>query len=265
MIRFWLLFLGAIVLLSSCVSNRKYLYLQKDDVNRQNVPKDSVVRTYAVDSFKYKIQSNDIISVRIKSLTEKEFDFFSEYAGNNQMNNLGVGSGVNALLIGELVDEQGCIPFPVIGKVKVAQLTVFQVQDTLQKLANKYFESPIVKVRLLNYRITILGEVAKEGSIILGNNRVSMLEAIGLAGGLGELADRTHIKLVRQHDNTAEIVYLNILDEKFVQSPYYYVNQNDVLIIPPLKQRPFRKYFAPNIGLAVSTISIILLALNLLK
>jgi len=264
MIRFWLFFLGAVVLLSSCVSNRKYVYMQNHDVNKQHVPKDSVVRTYAVDSFKYKIQPNDIISVRIKSLTDKEFDFFSEYAGSNQVNNLG-GNGANALLIGELVDEQGSIPFPVIGKVKVAELTVFQVQDTLQKLANKYFESPIVKVRLLNYRITILGEVAKEGSITLGNNRVSMLEAIGLAGGLGELADRTHLKLIRQHDNMAEIVYLNILDENFVKSPYYYVNQNDVLIIPPLKQRPFRKYFAPNIGLAVSTISIILLALNLLK
>jgi len=265
MIRFWLLFLVAIVLLSSCVSNRKYVYLQKHDVNKRSVPKDSVVRTYAVDSFKYKIQPNDIISVRVKSLTDKEFDFFSEYAGNNQVNNLGGGANINALLIGELVDEEGNIPFPVIGKVKVTELTVFQVQDTLQKIANKYFESPIVKVRLLNYRVTILGEVVKEGSIALGNNRVSMLEAIGLAGGIGELADRTHIKLIRQHDNAAEIVYLNILDENFVQSPYYYVNQNDVLIVPPLKQRPFRKYFAPNIGLAVSTISIILLALNLLK
>jgi len=262
--RFSLLLFGALVLLSSCVSNRKVVFLQKDDLHKKNLPKDSIVREYDIERFDYKIQPNDIISVRFNSLARKEFDFFSIY--NNQqgggVTNLGVSG---AQLIGELVDEKGEIPIPVIGNVKVAGLTVFQVQDTLQKLALHYFESPIVKVRLINYRITVLGEVGKESAITLGNNRVSVLEAIGLAGGLTDMADRKNIKLIRQRGNVTEVQYLNLLDENFFNSPYYYVYQNDVLIVPPLKQRPFRLYAGQNLALFVSTVSVILLTLNLLK
>jgi polysaccharide biosynthesis/export protein len=254
-----LFFLLAILLFSACVSNRKVTLLQKGDVFSKNFPKDTVMRSYAIDTFVYLIQSNDILSVRFESLTPKEFDFFS---ANAQQQNVGAG---NALLIGELVDEKGEIPFPVVGKVKVSDLTIFQIQEKLQQIASKYIESPLVKVRLLNYRITILGEVSREGTITLSNNRVSMIEAIGMAGGLGELADRSNIKLIRQKGSRSEVIYINPLDENFIHSPYYYVYQNDVLIVRPLRQRPFRHYFATNLALFVSTISLLLLAINLSK
>jgi polysaccharide export outer membrane protein len=258
--RVCLLFAG-LIFLASCVSNKKITMLQKNDINEKGLPKDSIVRTYALDSFQYKIQTNDILSVRFQSLTPEEYDFL--ISKNQNMNvNLTQGSG---LIIGELVDERGEIPFPVIGKVKVSGLTVFQAEDKLQALANQYVEKPIVKVRLLNYRITVLGEVAREGTVTLTNNRVSMLEALGLAGGLGELADRANIKLIRQKGGQTEVVYLNLLEESFMNSPYYYVYQNDVLIVPPLKQRPFRRYFGQNLALFISSLSLIILTINLTK
>ena len=235
--------------------------LQKDDVNKSNLKTDSVMRNYQVAKFDYKIQTNDIISVRFESLTPKEYDFLA----TQPTQNLGGGFVGGALLIGDLVDEDGQIPFPVVGKVKVAGLTIFEAQHQLQALANQYLESPIVKVRLLNYRITFLGEVNKEGTVTLNNNRVTMLEAIGQIGGLSDLADKTNVKLIRQRGADTDVVYLNLQDENFINSPYYYVNQNDVVIVPALKQRPYRKYFGQNLALVVSTLSLLVIVLNYTK
>lgn len=232
--------------------------LQKKDVNQSFLTPDSVVRAYRIDDFEYRIQPNDIISVRFESLTSKEYDFLTRNIDPAAANAFVGGP----LLLGDLVDENGEVPYPVVGKVKVAGLTIFQVQEKLQELANQYLESAVVKVRLLNYRITLLGEFNREGSITLNNNRVTLLEAIGLGGGLKDLADKSNVKLIRQDGSDLHVVYLNLLDEDFIQSPYYYVHQNDIVIAPPLRQRPYRTYFGQNLSLIISSLSLLLLVLN---
>lgn len=257
-----LFFLLGVVILgtSACVSNKQVTLLQHD--GERNSVKDSVVRSYPQHEFNYKIQPQDILSVRFESLTPDEYNFFSNDASKQNNANLAVGS---ALLIGELVDEQGEIMFPVVGKVKVQGLTIFEIQQKLQQLADQYLESPVVKVRLLNFRITVLGEVNREGTVTFSNNRVSILEALGQAGGLGELADRTNIKVIRQLGQETQIFYVNLLEEDFLKSPHYYIYQNDILIVPPLKQRPFRRYFGPNLALIISSLSLLVLTLNLTR
>jgi polysaccharide export outer membrane protein len=245
---------------TSCVTNKKFQLLQKDDVNKQHMPSDTVVRQYNIDRFDYRVQTNDVLSVRFESITPKEYDFLARAADPMLGNAAFIGG---AQLLGDLVDEKGEIPFPVVGKVKVAGMTVFEIQEHLQDIAKQYLDSPVVKVRLLNYRLTLLGEVNREGVVILNNNRVTMLEAIGLGGGITDLADKTSVKLIRQIGNQTKVIYLDLLDENFINSPYYYVYQNDVLIVPALKQRPFRKYFGPNISLVISSISLLLLVVNL--
>jgi len=262
MVKFFKGYLYTVVVLaalSSCVSNKKFLYLQKGDVNKTDLPKDTIIRKYTVKLPDYKVQPEDIVSVRFESLTPKDFDFLNQ---NHTNQNIGA-QVVGALLLGELVDQNGEIPFPFIGKVKVSGLSVFEIQDQLQKIAVKYLESPVVKVRLLNFRFTILGEVAKEGTIVLNNNRVNMLEAIGWAGGLGELADRANLKLIRQVNGETSVQYIDLLKEEFINSPYYYIHQNDVIIVPALKQRSYRKYFGQNFALVLSSLTLLVLTLTL--
>lgn len=258
----WLAFF-VLLTLASCVPNKRFVYLQKDDLSKDDFPRDSIVRHYAIDTFQYKIQPNDILSIRFESLTPKDFDFLN--SGQGAQNLQMVGVQVNPLLIGELVDEKGFIFYPVVGKVKVAGLTIFKLQEKLQSIASLYLESPVVKVRLINYRITILGEVNREGSITLNNNRVTLLEAIGLMGGFTDLANKEKVKLIRQKATGTEVIYLNLLDERFLSSPYFYVYQNDVLIVPSLPVRPYLRYSTLNLTLLVSALTLLVLTVNLTK
>jgi polysaccharide export outer membrane protein len=259
-------FLALIVfVLSACVPNRKVQMLQKNDVNTENTPKDSVMRMYALDTFEYRLQPNDVLYVQVKAVTDKEgdtFNFFNSSVGQGNIGNINAGG---AQLGGDLINESGEIILPVIGKVKVAGLTVFEAQEKLQGIIEGYIEFPMVKVRLVNFRFTMLGEVVREGTIVLTNNRVTMLEAIAQGGGFGDLADRANVKLIRQRNGNTEVAYVDLLKEDFFYSPYYYVYQNDVLVVPPLKQRPFRKYFGQNLALIISSISLILLTVNIIQ
>lgn len=264
MIRFFLLVVGFLVFFSSCVPNRKYVFLQKNDVNAKDLPKDTLMRTYELHKYEYQIQPEDNISVKFESLTSKDYDIFNRSITAQQNQNLNLNQG-NAILIGELVDPNGEITYPVIGKVKVAGLTVYEVQTKLQQIADEYLESPVVKVRLINFRFTVLGEAKNEGTIILSNHRVNYMEAIGLAGGLTDLADKKNLKLIRQVNGKAEIRYLNLLDENFINSPEYFVHQNDVLIVPALRQRPYQTYFGKNLSLILSSLSLLLITITLIN
>ncbi len=252
------LLLGAVLLLTtSCVPNRKYVYFQMDDVKTQPEEVDTVTRLYNIDKNEYRIQPNDALYVSFESLTAEKFDFLKRQGG--------IQAGSTIIFNSELVDPAGEISLPVINNVKVSGMTVFEVQDTLQHLANLYLESPTAKVRIANFRFTVLGEVKVEGTVSTFNSRVTVPEALGLAGGLDELADKAKIKLIRQTNDSVKVVYLNLLEEEFINSPYYYVHQHDVLIVPPLRQRSYRKYFGQNLSLVLSSVSIVLLVLNLTR
>lgn len=259
--RYFLLLAATVLLLGSCVPNRKVMYLQKGDVNKKELPRDTVVRTYTVNIEEYKIQPLDILSIRVESLTEGEFDFFQKLYPNQ---NTG-GSMQNQQNNGFLVDEEGKIEFPVVGKINFKGLTVFQAQDTLKKKFSPFLKNPVARVQLLNFRFTVLGEVNKENQIISYNTRVTIMEAIGLAGGLTDLADRNNVKIIRQKGNESQVFYVDLLHEELLSANHFYMQQNDVVIVPPLRQRPFRKYWGQNIALFVSTVSVVLLTIELIN
>ena len=248
-------------LITSCVQNRKVVYIQKDDLHSKELPLDSVVRIHAKGPWEYKVQPGDVLSIKLESLTKQDYNFFSQDISKSAQQNI---QSANAALFGELVDEGGEIEFPVLGKVKVGGMSSAEIEKTIGRLMDDYIENPIVKVKILNFRFTMLGEVNEEKTVSTFNTKVSLLEAIGLAGGLGDLADRSKIKIIRSDGNELKTVYVNLLDEDLLESPYYYVSQNDVIVVPALKQRPYRKYFRDNTALILSTLTTTLLILNII-
>lgn len=258
--RYFLLLTATVLLLGSCVPNRKVMYLQKGDVNKKELPNDTVVRKYNVKIDDYRIQPLDILSIRIESLSGEDFDFFSKlYPFQNNPN------GQVQPSTGFLVDGTGNIEFPVVGKVNFGGLTVFQAQDTLKKVFTPYLKDPVARVQLMNFRFTILGEVIDEQQVVSTNTRVTVMEAIGMAGGLTDLADRRNVKIIRQKGSETEVFYVDLLSENLLNADHYYMQQNDVVIVPPLRQRPFRKYWGENLALFVSTVSLVLLTIELIN
>lgn len=253
-----------LLLFSACVPNRKFVYLQKDDLHKKGLVTDSVVRRYDMQIKEYKIQPLDLLSIRIESLTEEEFDFIQKLYPNTQSGGA-VGNINGQLISGFLVDNEGNIEFPVVGKINFEGLSIFQAQEKLQDAFRKFLKDPVARVRLLNFRFTVLGEVNVESQVVSINPRVTVMEAVGMSGGLTDLADRSKIKIIRQRGDKSEVFYLNLLDENLVSNENYYVQQNDVIIVPALRQRPFRRYWGQNIALLVSSVSVILLTINLLK
>ncbi|MEQ8243660.1 polysaccharide biosynthesis/export family protein [Fulvivirga sp.] len=248
------------LLFASCVPNKKILYMQTKDELAEGFRKDSVLREYNLANHEYKIQPEDILSVKVISLTDEEYSIFKESQNQNLQGNIAA-----AALSGYLVDVDGYLEFPVVGKIKVSGLSIVQIEQRIQESIKSYLVNPVVRVRLLNFRVTILGEVNQEGVIEVVNNQVSILEVIGRAGGMTDLAKRDEVKLIRKNGSQMSVSYLNLLDEELLNSPSFYLQNNDVLIIEPLKQRPFRKYFGPNLALIISSVSVLLLTFNLVK
>lgn len=261
MIRIWLFF-GALLLFSACVPSKKLVYFKKGDElkNRKKVPKDTVLRTHPLSIQEYHIQPLDLLSVNFETLSDESdpFNFLSKISPQSRTT-----SANQASVSGIMVDTDGVIEYPVLGRIAVSGLTLFEAQDTIQAIASKFFPDVIVRVRMLNFRYTVLGEVNGEKVVTSSNTRLTLSEAVGLAGGFGELADRSHVKIIRQRGTDTEIFYLDFLKEDLLESPNYFVQQNDVIIVPPLKQRAFRRYFTTNLAVITSTLAFALFIIDI--
>jgi polysaccharide biosynthesis/export protein len=263
MIRIWLIFGVALITFNACVPAKKLVYLQKEDElkRKKEIVTDSILRVHTLSIREYRIQPLDVLNVSFETLSDEndDFDFLSKLAVQQGRISGPGGAGSNGIV----VNTQGEIEFAVLGNIKISGLTVFEAQDSIKAVASKFIPDVIVRVRMLNFRFTVLGQVNGEQTVVSPTTRLTMMEAIGQAGGLAEMADRSRVKVIRQNGNKAEIFYVNLLEEKYLDSPYYYVQQNDVIIIPPLKQRTFRTYFTSNLGIVATTISFVLLIYTL--
>lgn len=178
----------------------------------------------------YKLQINDVLSVKVLSAERELSEIYNIISPTN---GFGVAEPGSLYLSGYSVDADGNINLPNVGKLKVAGLTTTQAQQLIQRSLNEYLTGATVVVKLISFKISVLGDVQKPGYYYVYNEQASLLEGLALAGDLNYTASRQNVKLIRQTPNGSEVILLDLRDPGLVQSPYYYLLPNDVLYVEP--------------------------------
>lgn len=246
--------------LTSCLSSKK---LTEEAVYFRNIS-DSMLQKTAIE-YAPVLQKGDIISIIVVTPNENSSKLFNRP-------NSGASSGGSESVsgVGYLVDENGNITLPYLGYIQAAGLSRMEMTDTLTRRLRQYIDSAIVTVRLLNYRITILGEVAKPGTFNIPSERVSVLDAIGLAGDLTVYGKRNNIRIIRHTDGVRQTATLDINKGDIFGSPFFYLRQNDIVYvemntrkIPSTDQATLR---ALSFGLGIiSAVGVIISTINVLR
>ncbi|OHX64954.1 hypothetical protein NH26_00625 [Flammeovirga pacifica] len=234
-------------------------YLKEgDDYKEIELDYDSVMRSEKVIPLQLlTLRPFDQIKIEVKTATPDEYNpyLLIDRSNANNLQNIG---GPLGTIVGFNIDENGNIELPLIGDVKLSELTINEAERLLQGKLKDLMDEPTVYIKLLNFRFTVLGEVKSPAIYGTLNREISILEGIAQAGGVDELGDRSRIKLIRKNNDIAEVVYIDLNSESFIASPYYYLQQEDVIIVMPLRQRPFLKYFSQNLALVTSITGLVI-------
>jgi polysaccharide export outer membrane protein len=220
---FFMLFAG---LFSSCVPQKKIKYLQQAQV------KDTASFNASKRDANYRVQVKDNLYVRVFALDEKAFLFFNKQTGTSSYNDY--ANDASIYLNSYSVNSEGEIDFPIVGKVFVKDLTVEQIKSLLQQLIGEYLKETTVVVKLVNFRVTLVGEVMRPGEFTIYKDDLNVFEAISLAGDMTEFANRNRVAIIRQVHGGSEVHYLDLTSDQILSSPYYYLQPNDIIYISPL-------------------------------
>ncbi len=222
--------LGILLFLSSCVGRKEIAYFQPP------VKTADLEKMDAGPGFIPLLQSGDIIGIMVSSLSPEASALFNPFptvinTGNNQTNQ----TNAPVAATGYMIDSDGQITIPLIGKMKVLGLSTTQLTDTLSKQLNKYLKEPTVNVRILNFRVSIMGEVNRPSVYTIPNEKITLPEALSLAGDLTIFGNRKNILVIREVNGKREFANIDLTKRDFFNSPYYYLHSNDIIYVEPGK------------------------------
>lgn len=209
----------------------------------------------------------DILSITVNTTdpaAAAPFNLTMQTAYNVSLGNSSVSS--QPTLQQYLVNNQGEIDFPVLGRLKIEGLTKNQAEDLIREKLIPYLkETPVVTVRMVNYKISVLGEVNKPGTFTVTNEKVNVLEALAMAGDMTVYGVRENVKLVREDANGKRLIQtLNLNDADLVLSPYFYLQQNDILYVTPNKTKARNSDIGNSTTIWISATSILVSIASLL-
>lgn len=216
---------------TSCITTKQLTYLQE---TTNGIDTTAIIRKMPEP---YRIQINDLLSIRVKTLDQETFNFFNTVGDANPN-----ATGEERLYYdGFVVDSHGSIRIPIIGDMQVLGFTVDEIRLKLEKVLNEdYFKETanvFVTVKLAGIRYTINGEISAPGSNIIYRDQISIMEAIANSGDITITGDRTNVVVIRQYPLGQKVHHIDLTDIKAMNSPYYNVKPNDLILINPLPQK----------------------------
>ena len=233
----------------SCTSYKKSLYLQNDEI-LENAGNSTL--------YEYRIMPKDELTITVSTTDPaSSVPFFRKIGlAEGQTQSQGME---NAKLLNYLVDNDGYIDYPVLGKLEVEGLSTRECEALIRnKLADYLNEVPTVTVRTFNFRISIIGEVKNPGTYTVSDERINIFQALALAGDMTFYSDRDDVQLLREDaDGRREVVHLDLTQTDIALSPYYYLQQNDILYVKPLKSRVSSSTFSGNGSIWISLVSLL--------
>lgn len=241
-----------ILLVSSCASNKSLTYFQ--DVNRNIVTVENSEPYTPIT-----IQPLDILSINISSANADASAVYNRgVVSNNPVLTLSGTTDQTGAAGGYLVDKNGHIQLPNLGNVTAAGLTVPEFKQALTSMLSKYLKEPYVIVNIINFKITVLGDVGRPGILKIQNERISFTDAISLAGDLTNTAIRNNILLIREQNGKRQFIPIDLTKKEIFNSPYYYLKSNDIIYVTPGKYKSTLELdnFTRSFGIAASLISI---------
>lgn len=241
------------LILSSCVLTKKSVYFT-------DIPDTARLRELVPAEFKDPIiQSDDILNITIQTIDPQSTSVVNQLSSLPAVG-ISSASPIGAQTIsGFLVDKTGNVTIPMLGTMKLIGLTTTQAKELIQQKASLYFKEPTVQVRFANYKVTVIGEVNRPATYTVPNEKVTILDALGLAGDLTIYGRRDNVLLIRDASGEKQLVRLNLNSTDIFKSPYFYLRQNDVIYVEPGKGK-----IAATNAARTQTIAIISSALSVL-
>lgn len=220
-------FLGILVL-ASCSPTRNLAYFS--DLQGQEVYKENIENTSAP-----KIQVDDLLSITVSSLNPEANSLFNRgvVPQTGSVTDFSISRPTDIHQEGYLVDKDGYIEYPVLGKVKLAGLSKECANDKLASELKEYLKDPIINIRYLNYRISVIGEVNRPSTFTLPSERINILEALGMAGDMTSFGKRENVLIIREEEGVRTMTRVNLNSKDLLNSAYFYLQQNDVVYVEP--------------------------------
>ncbi len=232
----------------SCASKQNVVYYQNIDTlkNSQNT-----------NSYEVKIQPDDLLMIIVSAEDQEAASPFNLKTYSLSSNNrLDIARGQETVQ-SYLVDQNGEIDFPVLGKIKIGGLTRTNVLQLLQTKIGVYVKNPIINLRITNFKISLQGEVNLPGTYPITSERVTLVEALSMAKDLTIYGKRNNILIIREVNGEKSFNRVDITKSDFINSPFYYLAQNDVVYVEPNKTRVNSSAVGPNTSVIISAVSIL--------